>query len=348
MKDARSDGMARVRGRNPARSLLRRALATALLATTFASAASAETGFPEWLAGLRSEAAAQGVSGATLDAALGGLRPLAKVIELDRKQPERTMRFEQYLARVVTDSRVARGRELFRRHGDLFARVGREYGVPGRFIAALWGIETDFGRNTGGFDVVAALATLAHDGRRSAYFRAELLDALKILDQGHVRRADMRGSWAGAMGQCQFMPSSFLRYAVDDDGDGRRDIWGTLPDVVASAANYLRASGWDARWTWGREVRLPPGFDVSLARAGAAADAASGAARPLGEWQRLGVRRSDGSDLPRADVAASLILPDGRDGRAFLVYANYDVILRWNRSLYFATAVGLLADRIGG
>ncbi|HEV7368984.1 lytic murein transglycosylase [Arenibaculum sp.] len=336
----------RRRGRGPAGPFLRRALAAALLAASFGATALADDGFPDWLAGLRAEAAARGVSAATLDAALTGLAPVPRVVELDRKQPERTMRFEQYLARVVTDSRVARGRDLFRRHRDLFARVGQEYGVPGRFVVALWGIETDFGRNTGGFDVIAALATLAHDGRRSAYFRTELLDALEILDQGHVARRDMRGSWAGAMGQCQFMPSSFLRHAVDYDGDGRRDIWGTLPDVAASAANYLKASGWDGRWTWGREVRLPSGFDVSLARAGAGA-AAAGTERALGEWQRLGVRRPDGSDLPQADLAASLILPDGAGGRAFLVYANYDAVLRWNRSLYFATAVGLLADRIG-
>ncbi|HSK40595.1 MAG TPA: lytic murein transglycosylase, partial [Arenibaculum sp.] len=216
--------------------------------------AGAATDFAAWVGDLRREAVGRGISTCVLDAALHGVAPLPRVIELDRKQPERTITFARYLDRVVTPARVRRGRALHAEHRALLEEIGHRYGVQPRFIVALWGIETDFGRNTGGFDVIAALATLAYDGRRSAYFRSELLDALEILEQGHVRPEAMKGSWAGAMGQCQFMPSSFRRYAVDADGDGRRDIWSTLPDVFASTANYLGQAGWNPRYTWGREV----------------------------------------------------------------------------------------------
>jgi membrane-bound lytic murein transglycosylase B len=237
-------------------------------------------------------------------------------------------------------SRIERGRELLAQHRPLLEEIGAAYGVQPRFIVALWGIETNFGTYTGGFPVIQALATLAHDGRRSSYFREELLNALQILDDGHIDVARMQGSWAGAMGQSQFMPSSFLRFAQDYDGDGRRDIWTTEADVFASAASYLAGFGWDADQTWGRQVRLPAGFDAGLADLEIR--------KPLSEWQRLGVRRADGQNLPAGDLTASLVLPDGPGGPAFLVYDNYRTIMRWNRSTYFATTVGILADRIGG
>ena len=201
-------------------------------------------------------------------------------------------------------------------------------------------VETDFGRITGGFSVVGALATLAWDGRRSAYFRKELLEALHILDAGHITPERMQGSWAGAMGQSQFMPSSFRSFAQDYDGDGRRDIWGTRADVFASAANYLARSGWRDDITWGREVRLPKGFDSRLL--------GLETVKGLREWQKLGVRRADGGPLPARDLPASLVRPNGDSGPVYAVYENYRTLLKWNRSLYFATAVGLLADRIGG
>jgi membrane-bound lytic murein transglycosylase B len=207
-------------------------------------------------------------------------------------------------------------------------------------VVALWGIETDFGRLKGGFSVVQAVATLAYDGRRSAYFRRELFDALTIIDQGHITATAMTGSWAGAMGQNQFMPSSFLRYAVDYDGDGRRDIWTNHADVFASTANYLRTVGWREDQTWGRPVRLPKAFDVSMAKLEVQ--------KPIAEWQALGVRRTDGAALPAKDLSASIVLPAGNGGPAYMIYENFRVILKWNRAQFFATAVGSLADQLAG
>lgn len=304
-------------------------------------AAGAGAPFAEWLAGLRAEALERGVRAETLDAALAGLEPIPRVIELDRKQPEFTLTFEEYLDRVVSERRVRAGRARMAAHRDLLRAVARDYRVQPRFIVALWGIESDFGRLTGGFPVIAALATLAHDGRRSAFFRRELLLALEILDAGHVAPGAMSGSWAGAMGQNQFMPSSYRAFAVDRDGDGRRDIWTSLPDVFASIANYLAKSGWRDDRTWGRPVALPPGFPADLV--------GRGARRGLNEWQRLGVRRPGGANLPARNLPAYIVAPQrGALAPAFVAYSNYDAILKWNRSNYFAIAVGTLADRLRG
>jgi membrane-bound lytic murein transglycosylase B len=296
--------------------------------------------FDEWLVDLRREAADKGIGGTTLDRALHGLTPIERVIELDRHQPEFTLTFRQYLTRVVPPARVAKGKQKLDENRPLLEAVAGKYGVQARFLVAFWGIETDFGRLTGGFPVVRALATLAHDGRRSAYFRRELINALRIVDGGHIDVARMTGSWAGAMGQPQFMPSSFLAYAVDDDGDGRKDIWSTKADVFASAANYLARSGWKGDQTWGRQVRLPAGFDPALADLKVR--------KRLSEWQALGVRRIDGRDLPARDLEASVVFPGKQGGDAYIVYNNFRTILKWNRSTYFAVAIGSLADRIGG
>lgn len=296
--------------------------------------------FKAWLAELRAEAQAKGISDGILDAALGRIKPIPRVIELDRRQPEFTLTFRHYLDRVVPASRVRKGRAKFRANRALLEEIGAKIGVQPRFIVALWGIETDFGRVTGGFKVIPALATLAFDGRRGAYFRKELLHALQILDEGHISPQAMVGSWAGAMGQSQFMPSSFLAYAIDYDGDGRRDIWTTRQDVFASAANYLAKSGWRADQTWGREVILPAGFDAAMADLEVR--------KSIGDWQALGVRRADGGDLPKRRLAASIVLPEkGKMSPAYMVYNNYRTTLRWNRSTYFALAVGLLSDGIG-
>jgi peptidoglycan lytic transglycosylase B len=296
--------------------------------------------FDEWLGGLRKEALHDGISPSTLDAALTGLAPIPRVVELDRTQPEFTLSFEEYLQRVVPDSRVEAGRRKLRENRAVLQAIGARYGVQPRFIVALWGIESDYGRLTGSFPVVGALATLAYDGRRAAYFRRELVDALHILDQQHISPERMTGSWAGAMGQVQFMPSSFRRYAVDQNGDGRCDIWRTKADVFASAANYLAKLGWRSDQIWGRRVRLPQGFDRSLLGADQV--------RPLGKWRALGVRRPDGRDLPHAELPTSIVQPGGAGAAAYAVYDNYRALLRWNRSDYFATAVGILSDRIAG
>ena len=298
--------------------------------------------FDDWLKDLRVEALDKGIRPATLDAALTGIQPIPRVIELDRKQPEFTLTFAQYLERVVPVSRQNKARDRFKTHKQLLDEIGKKYGVQPRFIVALWGIETDFGRVTGGFDVIPALASLAYDGRRSAFFRKELFHALTIIDQGHVSADNMKGSWAGAMGQSQFMPSSFVQYAQDYDGDGRRDIWSTQADVFASAANYLKRVGWRDDITWGRQVQLPTSGKASRDNSMALHDNKTW--KGLNDWAALGVTSFDGSDLPSRNIQARLVMPDGKDGPAYLAYKNFEAILKWNRSNYFAIAVGTLSD----
>jgi membrane-bound lytic murein transglycosylase B len=229
---------------------------------------------------------------------------------------------------------------LLELHAELLAGIEKQYGVQPRFLVAFWGLETNFGDYLGSFPVIGSLATLAHDPRRSDFFRSELLAALSIIDDGHIPASEMFGSWAGAMGQPQFMPSTFVRFAVDADGDGRRDIWHSLPDVFASAANFLSKSGWQGDRTWGREVKLPPDFDLELT--------GLEVQKNLTAWQILGVRKINGYDLPRVNIEGSLMLPAGHSGPVFLVYNNYRTTLQWNRSDLYAIAIGHLADRIAG
>lgn len=308
------------------------------------AAETSETGqqdFDSWLAGLKQEAVARGIRPETVDTALAGVEPLPEVIERDRSQREFTLTFTRYMRGAVTDGRVEKARQLLERHRPLLEKVAAEYGVQPRFLVSFWGLESNFGDHTGGYSVVAALATLAHEGRRHDFFRAQLLDALQILDEGHISVGEMTGSWAGAMGQLQFIPSTFVNFAVDYDGDGHRDIWHSLPDIFASAANYLSQEGWKGDRTWGRQVSLPQGFDYALA--------SLGERKSLAEWAALGLRRADGGPLPRADgFEASLVLPAGQRGPAFLVYENFRTILVWNRSILYALSVGHLADRIDG
>ncbi len=295
-------------------------------------------GFQNWLDDIRVEAGQKGISNETLFAVLENIEFLPRVVELDGKQPERTLTFQEYRKRVIPNSRVRRAKRLLQEHNTLLADVAKKYGVQARFIVALWGVESDFGKRMGGFYVPSALGTLAYEGRRSEFFTKEFFHALKILDDKHINEKDMLGSWAGAMGQTQFMPSSFLNFAEDYNGDGRKDIWTTRSDVFASIANYLVESGWDKDQTWGRKVTLPadfPQFLVGLEQK-----------KKLAEWNKLGVRREDGRSLPVVDLEASIVLPGGKREDAYLVYDNYRVLLKWNRSQYFATAVGLLSDGI--
>jgi membrane-bound lytic murein transglycosylase B len=296
----------------------------------------AENDFSAFLSAVRREAAGQGIRASTIDVALRNAQFLPHVIELDRKQPERQLTFGEYLDKVVTTQRMDSARRQLADNRVLLDGIWRRFNVEPRFIVALWGIESDFGKVMGNYAVVSALATLAYDGRRSSYFRGELISALRILDQGHIRADDMAGSWAGAMGQCQFMPSTFLGYAVDYDGDGRRDIWNDRADVLASIANYVARLGWRGGEGWGREVMLPGGFD--------ARSTGLEVKRPTGEWSRLGVRSIDAGPLSGGDNEASLVIPDGAGGPAFLVYNNFRTIMKWNKSTYFAAAVGYLAD----
>lgn len=294
--------------------------------------------FANWLSAFRSDAEKEGISRSLLDNAFRNVTLLSRVVELDRKQPEGTMTFAQYKDRIVSADRIARGREMLAENRAKIEKAAQKYGVQPRFIVALWGIETNYGQNTGGFSVIDSLTTLAYDGRRPEFFRKELINALKIVQGGHIALADMDGSWAGALGQCQFMPSSFHNFAVDGNGDGKKDIWNNLDDVFASIANYLSKSGWDASQTWGRAVSVPAGFNHALAD--------NKIERSVAEWQKLGVRAKDGSELAPNTPRASLVFPDEGGDEAYFAYNNYKTVMKWNRSLYFATSVGLLSDAI--
>ncbi len=294
--------------------------------------------FEDWLVGLQSEALEAGIRADLLHDVLQDIELIPRVIALDRNQPEGRLTFEEYLTKVVPNSRVNVGKRLLEENRTLLIGMEPNYLVQSRFVVALWGIESDFGRFTGGFSVINSLATLAYDGRRSSFFRSELIDALKILNLGEITNAEMLGSWAGAMGQCQFMPSSFHSFAEDYDNDGKRDIWNSQPDVFASIANYLHQSGWRFDETWGRKVLLPQGFDTSAI--------GLKEVRTIGEWQKMGIRRSDGSDLPGRRLSASIVLPDGDGSDAYMVYDNFRNLMKWNRSVYFALAVGILSDQL--
>ncbi|MBD0272560.1 MAG: lytic murein transglycosylase [Acetobacteraceae bacterium] len=299
--------------------------------------AAASGGFDAFLDGVRADARRAGISPATMNRALAGLRPNPRVLELDRFQPEGPgMTWEEYREKIVSPTRVENGRRAFAESRRLLDAIETRFRVSPRVVAAIWGMETNYGTNTGGFGVVEALATLAWDGRRSAYFRSELLAALRVLDGGHISPERMRGSWAGAMGQPQFMPSNFERLAVDFDGDGRRDIWDSRADALGSIANYLSRHGWREGEPWGFEV-LPPGpverYDTD-------------GKRPLRDWARLGFRRVDGGPLPGSDVEMGLVQPNRSDGKAFLGGHNLRVIRRYNPPVNYGLAVGLLSDRV--
>jgi membrane-bound lytic murein transglycosylase B len=303
-----------------------------------APAANPAPDFANWLQGLRQDALAAGIRPATVARALDGLEPIPRVIELDQRQPEQVRTYGEYLSHVVSPERRKAAREQLAANRALLNEVARRYGVQPRFIVALWGIETSFGAAPGRFPIIASLATLAYEGRRGAFFRRELIDALKIVDADGLDPAEMTGSWAGAMGQTQFMPSTFLSYAVSFSGDGRRDIWRRREDVFASMANYLSRLGWSGDETWGRAVRLPARFNGDLV--------GLTVKKKIRDWRALGVRRSDGGPLPVKDIEASVLRPGGDDGPSLLVYDNFRALLKWNNSSYFASAVGFLADSV--
>ncbi len=308
--------------------------------------------FAAWLTEFRAEAREKGISDNTLDAALEGVQPVERIIQRDRSQAEFKLDLNRYYSRVATKQTVARGKTLLRENAPLLKQVSDKYGVQPRFIVAIWGIETRYGRVRGSMPVVPALATLAFDRRRSKFFRNELIQALRMVDRGYIELENMKGSWAGAMGQSQFIPSSYMAYAVDFDGDGRRDIWETRADVFGSIANYLKEHRWDRSATWGRKVALPDGFDAKLKELGTDKDGSCRALRgitprrSLAEWQAMGVRRADGRDLPTRDIKAALVPPSQSQGAAFLVYDNYRSILRYNCAHLYGLTVGMLADAI--
>ena len=306
--------------------------------------------FDEWLHALMAEARERGYSDDTVGPALSGLEPLVRVVQHDRTQAELTIGFERYFESRVNAAVVRRGKEVARENRTLLSRVERTYGVPPRIVLAIWGMESRYGRNIGRTPVFQALATLAWEPRRADFFRGQLFDALTMVEKGHADVDMMKGSWAGAMGQTQFMPSSYLEYAVDADGDGHRDIWSSTADVASSIANYLKGHGWERDRTWGREVRVTPAARKAIEKAeipprdtGCFAMRAMTARKPLRQWQRLGVRNVDRTALPRAAIEASLV--DVGD-RSFLVYDNYDALLRYNCAQHYALSVAMLAERL--
>jgi len=295
--------------------------------------------FDTWMQEFKVRAAKEGISQSLIDQAFVGVAPIERVIELDRKQPEGKWTFAQYKEKIVHPLRIRRGKEMMDKHRTKLDDIHKKYGVAPQYVVALWGIETNYGSNTGGFNIVPALATLAWEGRRAEFFSKELIHALKIVDQGHIALPDLKGSWAGALGQNQFMPSSFHAYAVDGDGDGKKDIWSDLDDVFASTATYLSRSGWQDGERWGRRVMVPAGFDVDLVDLKMR--------KTLAEWKKLGLKTMAGQPIPVIDgMEASLVAPDGLAGETYLAYNNYRTIMKWNRSTYFATSVGLIADAI--
>jgi lytic murein transglycosylase len=298
-----------------------------------------EQRFAQWMAAFRDTARAAGINEATLNAVLDGVRLRPKAVEQDRTQPEFTRTLWDYLEAVISPQRIATGQQKLVQFQTEADAASTRYGVPAPILMAVWGIESNFGKNYGDVPVFDALATLGFEGRREAWARSELLAALKIVQRGDIERERMVGSWAGAMGQTQFMPSSYLSYAVDADGDGRRDIWGSMADVLGSTANFLSGSGWQPDEPWGVEVQLPAAFDPS--RADTTVRQASS------QWALEGVRSMDDAPLPTL-IDASILQPAGARGPAFLVGRNYRTILRYNNSTSYALTVSLLAQRIAG
>lgn len=303
-------------------------------------AAPAHANSADFVRGLWPDAQAMGVSRQAFDASFASYSPISQVMELTRKQPEFSQTVQQYIDKRVTAAQAGKGAAMRGEWAQTLAGAQQRFGVQPEVVLAIWGMETNFGGFMGGNNTIHALATLTEGGYRADFFRKELLTALRIVSDGHIAPNQMVGSWAGAMGHTQFMPSSFMRYAIDYNGDGRKDIWNSVPDALGSTANYLNAFGWRPGETWGYEVKIPSGFDFARARQMEKA--------PLGQWQQMGITRVSGRAFPRAADVGRLYMPAGASGPAFLLLPNFDVIKRYNNSDSYALAVGHLADRIIG
>jgi len=320
-------------------SVLPRAALTLAGALCMATAHAADP-FATCLAQLRGPALKAGVSGATFDTHTAGLTPDMAVIDLLDAQPEFKTPIWDYMAGLVDDERVADGKAGMARWQSDLDRAASRYGVDPATIAAVWGVESNFGRTLGGRPLLTSLSTLSCFGRRQAYFRGEFFSTLKIIQDEHIAPDRLVGSWAGAFGQTQFMPSTYLRLAVDFDGDGRRDLVDSVPDALASTANFLKRAGWNPSLAWGYEVKLPAGLDT--------AGAGRKNKRPMSSWAKQGVTRVDGQALPAGDTPAGLLLPAGRNGPAFLVTRNFDALYSYNAAESYALAIAHLSDRLRG
>ena len=320
--------------------MIKQAAAVLVILLWAPSAWPQDNGFSQCIAGLQQRARAQHFPAWVVDDVMAKLKPQPRVIELDRAQPEFTQTFADYLYRRVTPERIREGRRLLKAYQPFLRDLTLKYGVPGRYLIAFWGLETNFGANLGTMPTLDSLATLACDKRRSDYFSGELMTALRLLNRESLSPGEMRGSWAGAVGHTQFMPSAYLKYAVDGDHDGHINLWKSKRDALASAANFLANLGWQRGTRWGREVLLPADFPYS--------QTGLSNRHALGHWAGLGVTLTNGHRLPQADLQAAILLPAGHTGPAFLVYDNFDVIMKWNRSEFYGVAVGFLADRLIG
>ncbi|MFB2653811.1 MULTISPECIES: lytic murein transglycosylase [Shewanella] len=307
------------------------------LSDTIAAHAAA---FPTCVANLQERARTEGLSEATIQDTVASLQFVPKVIELDQAQPEFSQTFNNYFTKRATDWRVNEGRRLLKKHRALLDKLAQQYGVPPQYILSFWGLETNYGSYKGKMSVLDSLATLACEPRRSGYFTTELMQALKLKEKYGFDKSTMVGSWAGAMGHTQFMPSAYAKYAIDGDGDGKADLWNSTEDALTSAANFLQHLGWQRNERWGREVILPRNFSYE--------NLGAKQAQPLSQWAAQSVVQSNGQPLPAIDMKAALYLPSGHTGPAFLGYENFNVIMRWNRSEFYAITVGHLADRING
>lgn len=296
--------------------------------------------FDNYLLALRTEAQAQGIDEQILDQAFASIKFRERVVKSDKSQPEFKLTLDRYLKTRVPDWKVKQAVKVYRENQALLEEIGQVYGVQPRFIVALWGNETNFGKIQGNHSVLSALSTLAFEGRREAFFKKQFFAALTILNEGHIEVEDFVSSWAGAVGQCQFIPTSFLAYAVDYDQDGKKDIWTNKADVFASIANYLKTEGWDDDLTWGRQVTLPSQVSLSLSGLDKAKR------KSLAQWNALGVRRLNEQVLPIRDIEANLVMSDEGQGNSYLVYDNFHTLMRWNRSIYFGAAIGHLSDAI--
>jgi membrane-bound lytic murein transglycosylase B len=322
--------------------------------TTPTAATTTEVGaaFSQWLEGVRDEAVKRGIRPETIKQAFDGVEPVAQILERDRAQAEFTLTTQQYFDRRLTRDTLATAKQYARQHRDLLLRIYKAFGVPPRYLISVWGLESNFGRFAGIRPMIPTLATLAFDQRRAAYFREELFDALQVIDRGYIDLPALKGSWAGAMGQPQFMPSSYLAYAQDFDNDGKRDIWTSPPDVFASIAFYLKERGWEADQTWGRQVKFAETARTRITEAvpfrttGCRAVRQLTEPRPLRTWRQLGIRRVDGGPLPNTDQAASLLQTD--DNRRYLVSRNYEAVLAYNCAHTYALSVSMLGDAVDG
>ena len=316
------------------------AATTALLAMPSVAAYAQDGGFRDCLQNIKAEAIRQGVPAAVADRAFQGLTPDQKVVDLDSRQPEFSLTYGKYVSNAVTPDRIAKGQQKMAQYRSLLDAIGREYGVPPQYLVAFWGMETNYGAYLGDFQVVRSVATLACMTKRTAFFSNETVQALKILASNGMTSQQMRGSWAGAMGNMQFMPSTFVKYGVDRDGNGRIDLWNSMPDAFASAANFLRGIGFRPGLPSSDEIVLPRNFPLDQAD--------TTVEKPVRTWAAMGVKRANGQPLPVSDEPASITLPAGWRGPAFILYPNFKAVMNWNRSTLYALSIGILAQQIAG